>query len=118
MQTAEWDNPESDLENDIFDMEESEDAAENKDSWTGALLKTSLGGFLHGLTGTKVCPRCVLKKACWLSRCDFRRDMHRRVLLRKDAVASHPEQSTLLRERLSPLLASLMHLYSCIPPRS
>lgn len=57
MQIAEWDKAESDLdENDIFDMEESEDAAGTTGSWTGALLKTSLGGFLHGLTGTKVCP--------------------------------------------------------------
>lgn len=65
MQTAEWDKPESDLdENDIFDMEESETAADSKGSWTGALLKTSLGGFLHGLTGTKVWPRDCMREDC------------------------------------------------------
>lgn len=58
MQTAEWDEPESDLdEDDVLDLNGSEDASENKESWAGALLKTSLGGFLHGLTGTKVGPR-------------------------------------------------------------
>lgn len=54
-QTAEWDKPQSEFdEDDVLNLEGSEDGSENKDSWTGALLKTSLGGFLHGLTGTKV----------------------------------------------------------------
>ncbi|CAN0169032.1 unnamed protein product [Ectocarpus sp. 6 AP-2014] len=54
-ETAEWDEPESDLdEDDILDLQASENADENKGSWAGTLLKTSLGGFLHGLTGTKV----------------------------------------------------------------
>eukprot|EP00752_Nemacystus_decipiens_P002225 g2111.t2 len=54
-ETAEWDKPESDLdENDIFDMVKNEAAADNQSSWAGALLQTSVGGFLHGLTGTKV----------------------------------------------------------------
>lgn len=57
MQTAEWDEPESDLdEDDILDLQASENADENKGSWAGTLLKTNLGGFLHGLTGTKVTP--------------------------------------------------------------
>lgn len=43
-------------------MKESEGAIENKGFWAGALLKTSLRGFLHGLTGTKVYPRdCALE---------------------------------------------------------
>ncbi|CAB1104142.1 unnamed protein product [Ectocarpus sp. CCAP 1310/34] len=55
MQTAEWDKPESDLdEDDILDLQASENADESKGSWAGTMLKTSLGGFLHGLTGTKV----------------------------------------------------------------
>lgn len=54
-QTAEWDRPQSEFdEDDVLNLEGSEGDVENKDSWTGALLKTSLGGFLHGLTGTKV----------------------------------------------------------------
>ncbi|CAN0456090.1 unnamed protein product, partial [Ectocarpus sp. 8 AP-2014] len=54
-ETAEWDEPESDLdEDDILDLQASENADENKGSWAGTLLKTSLGGFIHGLTGTKV----------------------------------------------------------------
>ncbi|CAM9143730.1 unnamed protein product [Scytosiphon promiscuus] len=53
---AEWDECESDLdEDDIFDIGEHE-RSDNKDTdtWTAALLNTRLGGFLHGLTGTKV----------------------------------------------------------------
>lgn len=58
MQTAEWDEPESDLdEDDILDLQALGNADENKGSWAGTLLKTGLGGFLHGLTGTKVSPR-------------------------------------------------------------
>lgn len=54
-QIAEWDEPESDFGEDVvLNLEGSEDASENKDSWTRSLLKTNLGGFLHGLTGTKV----------------------------------------------------------------
>lgn len=58
-QTAEWEECESDLdEDDIFDLEGTEGEGtgdhEDKVTWTGALLKTSFGGFLHGLTGTKV----------------------------------------------------------------
>lgn len=57
VQAAEWEEPESDLDDDnMFDLEGSDDVGEIKQSWAGVLLKTSLGGFLHGLTGTKV--RC------------------------------------------------------------
>lgn len=56
MQTPEWDEPDSDLDDDddILDLDGGDEAVEADNSWAGALLKTSLGGFLHGLTGTKV----------------------------------------------------------------
>lgn len=55
VQAAEWEEPESDLDDDdMFDLEGSDDIGENKQSWAEALLRTGLGGFLHGLTGTKV----------------------------------------------------------------
>ena len=56
IQTPEWDKPDSDLDDDddILALDVGDEAAEADNSWAGALLKTSLGGFLHGLTGTKV----------------------------------------------------------------
>lgn len=56
LQTAEWDEPESDLDDghDVLDLQGEDGAGGAQDSWAGALLKTNLGGFLHGLTGTKV----------------------------------------------------------------
>lgn len=55
-ETPEWDEPDSDLDDDdvILDLDGGDEAVEADNSWAGALLKTSLGGFLHGLTGTKV----------------------------------------------------------------
>ncbi|CAN0221316.1 unnamed protein product [Pylaiella littoralis] len=54
-ETAEWDEPESDFdEDDVLNLQGAEDDSQTKDSWAGSLLRTSLGGFLHGLTGTKV----------------------------------------------------------------
>lgn len=56
IQTPEWDEADSDIDDndDILDLDGGDEAVETDTSWAGALLKTSLGGFLHGLTGTKV----------------------------------------------------------------
>ncbi|CAM9174810.1 unnamed protein product [Ascophyllum nodosum] len=55
---AEWDEPDSDLEDDsdILHLDDDGDleTVGDKDSWAGALLRTSVGSFLHGLTGRKV----------------------------------------------------------------
>ena len=63
-QIAEWDEPDSDLEDDsdILHLDDDGDleTVGDKDSWAGALLRTSVGSFLHGLTGRKV------KKAPWV----------------------------------------------------
>lgn len=58
-QIAEWDEPDSDLDDDddllhLEDETNDQETTETKESWMGALLNTSVGSFLHGLTGTKV----------------------------------------------------------------
>lgn len=81
-QEAEWNEAESDLDEDDDllklgggDEQEHEHQGVHGDgdvnagageenassSWAGVFLKTSLGGFLHGLTGTKVRSACAVQ---------------------------------------------------------